>query len=48
MFIPYSEIANTSRVWVYQSNRKLSDKEVVFIQQKLLVFVTTGKHIKHT
>ena len=43
MFIPYSEIANTSRVWVYQSNRKLSDKEVVFIQQKLLAFCNDWK-----
>ena len=43
MFIPYSEIANTSRVWIYQSNRKLSDKEVVFIQQKLLAFCNDWK-----
>lgn len=43
MFVPYSEIANTSRVWVYQSDRNLSDKEVVFVQQKLLNFCNEWK-----
>ena len=43
MFVPYSEIANNSRVWVYQSDRGLSDKEVVFIQQKLFTFCKDWK-----
>jgi len=43
MFVPYSEIANSSRVWVYQSDRILSDKEVIFIQQKLLAFCKDWK-----
>ena len=43
MFVSYSEIANSSRVWVYQSDRSLSDKEVVFIQQKLLAFCNDWK-----
>ena len=43
MFVPYTEIANTSRVWVYQSDRSLSDKEVVFIEQKLLAFCKDWK-----
>ena len=43
MFVSYSEIANSSRVWVYQSDRSLSDKEVVFIQQKLLAFFNDWK-----
>ena len=43
MFVPYSEIANSSRVWVYQSDRSLSDKEVVLIQQKLLAFCKDWK-----
>lgn len=43
MFVPYSEIADSSRVWVYQSNRELSDNEVVFIQQKLLAFCNDWK-----
>ena len=38
MFVPYTEISILSRVWVYQSDRNLSDKEVLFIQQKLLTF----------
>ena len=48
MFVPYHEIANSSRVWVYQSDRSLSDKEVVFIQQKLLAFCKDWKaHQEH-
>tara|TARA_B100000900_G_C20588468_1_gene720629 strand:- start:1934 stop:2404 length:471 start_codon:yes stop_codon:yes gene_type:complete len=43
MFVPYSEIANSSRIWVYQSDRSLSDKEVVFIKQKLLAFCNEWK-----
>ena len=43
MFVPYSEIANSSKVWVYQSDRSLSDKEVVFIQEKLLAFCNNWK-----
>ena len=43
MFVPYSEIANSSRVWVYQSDRSLSDKEVVLIQQKQLAFCKDWK-----
>ncbi len=43
MFVPYSEIANSSRVWVYQSDKSLSDKEIVLIQQKLLTFCNDWK-----
>ena len=43
MFIPYSKIANSSRIWIYQSDRILSDKEVTFIQQKLLTFCNEWK-----
>ena len=43
MFIPYSEIASSSRVWVYQSDRRFSDKEVVYIQKKILAFCNNWK-----
>lgn len=43
MFVPYSEIANSSKIWIYQSDRILSDKEVSFIQQKLLTFCNEWK-----
>lgn len=43
MFVPYSEIASSSKVWVYQSDRILSEKEVVIIQQKLLAFCKDWK-----
>ena len=43
MFVPYSEIAKSSKVWVYQSDRNLSNTEVVYIQQKLLTFCNNWK-----
>lgn len=43
MFIPYSEIADSSRVWIYQSNRALTNQEVVFIKQRLLDFCNNWK-----
>ena len=29
----YQELANHSRVWIYQSNRKLTDREVSEIEE---------------
>ena len=43
MFVPYSEIAKSSRVWIYQSDRVFSDNEILFIQQKLLAFCKNWK-----
>ena len=43
MFVPYSEIADLSRVWVYQADRGLTDQEVVFIKQRLLDFCNNWK-----
>ena len=43
MYIPYSELANTSRVWIYQADRIFSEKEEVLISQKLLDFCNDWK-----
>ncbi len=43
MFVPYSEIAESSRVWIYQSDRTLTDQEVVFVKQRLLEFCNNWK-----
>ena len=43
MFVPYSEIAESSRVWIYQSDRILTDQEVVFVKQRLLEFCNNWK-----
>ena len=43
MYIPYSELANSSRVWIYKANRIFSDKEEVLISKKLLGFCNDWK-----
>lgn len=48
MFVPFSEMPDNARLWIYQSDRDLSDQEVVFIQQKLLEFTNGWKaHQEH-
>lgn len=39
MFVPFDQLPDESRVWIYQSNRKMSDEELEFIKNKLDVFV---------
>lgn len=38
MYIPFEEIPDHARVWIYQSNRKLSDEEVAVAEKMLLEF----------
>mgnify|MGYP003125382521 CR=1 FL=1 len=40
MFIPFSELPDSSRVWIYQSNRSFSDQELQEINSKLEEFIT--------
>ena len=40
MLVPFSELPDESRIWIYQSNRKLSEEEVRYIEQKTEVFLT--------
>lgn len=39
MLADFSTLPNNSRVWVYQSNRKLSDEEVAVILEKTTEFL---------
>lgn len=39
MLVPFDQLPDESRVWIYQSNRKISDEELEFIKNKLDVFV---------
>lgn len=39
MYIPFENLPEDSRIWIYQSNRKLSDDEVSQIESKCLEFV---------
>ncbi len=39
MFIPFNDMPKSSRVWIYQSNRKWSDEETQEIQKIIHQFV---------
>ena len=39
MIIPFDKIPKESRVWIYQSNRKFSEKEITEITNKLKKFL---------
>ncbi|BCY29081.1 ABC transporter ATPase [Flavobacterium okayamense] len=39
MYVPFENLPKHSRVWIYQSNRKLSDDEVVEINKLTKLFI---------
>lgn len=39
MYIPFENLPEESRIWIYQSNRKFSDDEVTEIKNDLKAFV---------
>lgn len=39
MYLPFNQLPKESRVWIYQSNRKLSDKETEEITSKTQKFL---------
>lgn len=39
MFVPFENLPEESRIWIYQSNRKFSDEEVAEIELGLLNFL---------
>jgi hypothetical protein len=39
MFVPSSELPGHSRIWIYQSNRELSDNEITSISEKTKQFL---------
>ena len=41
MLIPFNELPDTSRVWIYQANRSFSDTELQEITKKLVEFVSS-------
>lgn len=45
MYVPFEEMPDHSRIWIYQSNRKFSDEEVQVIEQKLQEF--TDQWVAH-
>ena len=48
MYIPYSKLANTSRVWIYQADRYFQKKKKYSSVKKLLDFCNNWKaHQNH-
>jgi hypothetical protein len=39
MYIPFENLPQESRIWIYQSSRKFSDEEVADIEKDLLPFI---------
>jgi len=40
MLVPFNELPDSSRVWIYQSNRSFSDQELQEITTKIESFIT--------
>lgn len=41
MLVPFNELPDSSRIWIYQANRSFSDQELTEITHKLEEFITT-------
>ncbi len=41
MLVPFSELSETSKVWIYQASRSFSTDELVEITRKLDVFISS-------
>lgn len=39
MYIPFEQLPEDSRIWIYQSNRKFSDEEIAEIESDLQSFI---------
>lgn len=40
MYVPFDELPEDSRIWIYQSSKKFTDEEVVDIEKDLTEFLT--------
>lgn len=43
MIVPFNTLPQNARVWIYQSNREFSDKEVIQLSERVEEFLTTWK-----
>ena len=41
MLVNFDELPENSRIWIYQSNRKLSDSEILSIEPKIKTFLNS-------
>ena len=40
MYVPFDRLPDEARVWIYATNRYLSDEEVIAIERELSAFLT--------
>jgi hypothetical protein len=40
MYVPFENLPEQSKIWIYQSNRKFTDDEVIAIEDELTQFLT--------
>ena len=45
MFVPFNELPDTSRIWIYQCGRELKEDEVTEIKKLSENFSMNGQHI---
>jgi len=38
MYVPFEEMPETARIWIYQADRKFNPEEIEFIKEKLTAF----------
>ena len=43
MYIPFENLPEESRIWIYQSSRKFSDDEIAEIEKDLVEFITNWR-----
>ena len=41
MFVPYQNLPDNARVWIYQSNREFNNKEIEIISSKAIDFINS-------
>lgn len=39
MYVPFETLPEDARIWIYQSNRKFSDEEIIEIEKEVKAFV---------
>jgi len=39
MFIPFDKISNSSRIWIYQSDKEFSQDDIKYINDELIFFL---------
>ena len=39
MYVPFDTLPEEAKVWIYQSNRKFSDEEIIAIEENLKLFI---------